>query len=695
MNHFSIKSIPIAYICGLVFLLAACSAISSPTNAVNTTSVTMSAGVSVSPYPTTPTPSSTSLSLPTGTSAPTTKNTPSPSPTSFPPIVYSGWKSFTNANFIRALLIDREGNLWSGGSGGVVHWDVKTGSYVKYTAEHGLAGNFVTAIAQTPDGALWFGTYGSGISRFDGVTWKTYTVRDGLPGDYIVSLLTSPDGTLWADIEPDFETEKGGGLAHYDGQTWIPSEGGRFDVMAVGPDGTLWGGKYGHPSYSNGGLWHFIGNEWDYIQDLPDKDVTALAVAPDGTLWVGTETAVFRYDGNNWEGFTPWQGQETDAKVVSIAAAPDGTILLGFCRVIRGAMNIDREEIDQLPRTLIAPAGVYRLQQGEWSLITTQDGLVSNEIRAIAVTADGSVWFGSYDKGISHFDGENWTTLQTQDVPPYNSIISMDISDSGAIWLGYTQGASFFDGEKWSYYSQIGQLEDNNINVINIDPDQSVWFGTPDGVAHFDGSSWTTYSASEYEWLDFIFDIARLPDGRHLFTGSYGVAEFDGHRWRVFKEFNARIVTNVLVHPDGYWWFVADGDGVYAYNGHDWTHYTVETTSSGLASNYISSIAVGPDNKLWLGSCEGISRFDGSTWNTDKRPAELSGCVGQMIITDSGLVWASAERGLLRFSNQSWEQVPYEGMAYRTPGVIAIDLDGAIWIATRAGLSRYLPQSAP
>ena len=58
------------------------------------------------------------------------------------------------------MMFDRDGGLWTGGTGGLVYWDVKKGTYVKYTAEHGLPGNFVNAIAQAPDGSLLFGGQG-------------------------------------------------------------------------------------------------------------------------------------------------------------------------------------------------------------------------------------------------------------------------------------------------------------------------------------------------------------------------------------------------------------------------------------------------------------------------------------------------------------------------------------------------------
>ena len=43
-----------------------------------------------------------------------------------------------------------------------------------------------------------------GVSRFDGETWTTYTIKDGLAYDDVWSIAVGPDGALW------FGTEGGG-----------------------------------------------------------------------------------------------------------------------------------------------------------------------------------------------------------------------------------------------------------------------------------------------------------------------------------------------------------------------------------------------------------------------------------------------------------------------------------------------------
>jgi ligand-binding sensor domain-containing protein len=66
-----------------------------------------------------------------------------------------------------------------------------------WTTEQGLPQNFVTALAQTPDGFLWVGTL-NGLARFDGVHFRGFE-KDGPPElqERILKLVRDNDGGMW------------------------------------------------------------------------------------------------------------------------------------------------------------------------------------------------------------------------------------------------------------------------------------------------------------------------------------------------------------------------------------------------------------------------------------------------------------------------------------------------------------------
>lgn len=673
-------------ICSLFIILTGCNTPSQPTTTISHT--IESSPIEITPTITALSPSPTAR--PYETETPTINATNNPTTTPMPLIdgVFPGWTSYTNANYIRVLLADKDGSLWAGGSGGVTHWDIETGEYEKYTAGDGLSGNFITSIAQTVDGSVWFGTEGSGISRFDGKKWTTYTTKDGLPSDYIVSLVASSDGNLWADTGQIGNIVEAG-LVLFNGKDWIEYEGGGFDVMAMTTDGTLWGGKYGHASYGNGGLYKYDGKFWVKIGDIPDNRVTALSGAPDGTLWVGTKTSIYHYDGVNWVGFTPWKN--TDAIVDTIIVSPDGSVWIGLCREIRGIDYVDREELlgNVIGMKQRPPEGVYRYKAGEWTKYSVQDGLVDNEIRSIVIGDDGSVYFGSYDKGVSRLNNYEWNVYQTNDELLSNGITSIAIAEDGGIWIGYYIGsASELNGGVLHNYRHIGNLKDDKVSSISIAPDGTIWFGTFSGLASLHGETWTSYRADDYEWLGYIYFVNVITD-TNLFIGTgSGALQFDGENWVNFPDFLGSGVFDIDVAPDGTRWFVTSLDGVYSFDGTKWTQYTED---NGLTTNVIRSASITPDGTVWFGTCDGIAIFDGKQWKINDQPSKLGGCVYDIAFGKGDTAWATTERGLLKYNGNSWELIPFQGMAYRRPYGIAVDANGAVWLATRGGLSKYSP----
>ena len=101
----------------------------------------------------------------------------------------------SNPNYVMSLVIDANDNKWFGTWGsGLSRFDGK--KWQTYTTQDGLAGNFVFALALDKKGVLWAGT-NAGVSRFDGKVWKSYTRRDGLMDDFIYSIGVDKDNNKW------------------------------------------------------------------------------------------------------------------------------------------------------------------------------------------------------------------------------------------------------------------------------------------------------------------------------------------------------------------------------------------------------------------------------------------------------------------------------------------------------------------
>lgn len=201
----------------------------------------------------------------------------------------SAWDLYTVANtngglpndWVYALQPGRDGAVWLATEGGLSHykdgkwqsWGHADGLGAKYEdvqsqiefrndpanySEHharqkeemGLQNvdvafnpNYIVALLADRDGTVWAGTWGAGLSHFDGENWKVYTVDDGLPGNHVFMLHQDEQGQIWVGTN--------NGLARMDenGFTTFTTSDGLFSnrvfAMATSGDGSRWVGSFG------------------------------------------------------------------------------------------------------------------------------------------------------------------------------------------------------------------------------------------------------------------------------------------------------------------------------------------------------------------------------------------------------------------------------------------------------------------
>lgn len=99
--------------------------------------------------------------------------------------------------------------------------------------------NYVVSLAVDGEGVVWAGTWGAGLTRFDGETWRSFTIADGLPGNHVFALTVS-GSRIWVGTNR--------GLASLDGTTFNKVVKG-LDItsvfaIAIG-EGSAWVGGYG------------------------------------------------------------------------------------------------------------------------------------------------------------------------------------------------------------------------------------------------------------------------------------------------------------------------------------------------------------------------------------------------------------------------------------------------------------------
>ncbi|WP_459903767.1 two-component regulator propeller domain-containing protein, partial [Desulfosarcina cetonica] len=114
-----------------------------------------------------------------------------------------------------------------------------------FSTVDGLPANGTLCVDQDREGNLWIGTF-SGVSRFNGSTFKNYGRKEGFVNDYVWAILGDKDGNIWAGTQRH-------GLFQFSNDKWNQCKGyspynnlQNFEDGFIFQDnkGCIWGGGY-------------------------------------------------------------------------------------------------------------------------------------------------------------------------------------------------------------------------------------------------------------------------------------------------------------------------------------------------------------------------------------------------------------------------------------------------------------------
>lgn len=319
---------------------------------------------------------------------------------------------------VQSVAAQPDGTLWVGYNGGGVDI-VRDGQGRRLGATEGLVPAPVRAVLPARDGAVWVGTWGAGLFRWDGGR----LVRTGaLLPPVVTALFEDREGRVWAGT--------GGGLARQEAEAWrllAEAEGlpaGAVRAITQGPDGRLWIGVAG------GGVNVSTGDRFSRVSGAPEglatSEVSCLLADADGVIWVGTSgQGLARIEEERWTRYTTKEGLVSNS--LGYLLEDDlGHLWIGSNA---GLMRV-------------AKAALARFARGEASFIPCRafgksDGLPTRECTQGSQpgawkTADGRLWFSTI-QGLASVDPAR---VAVDPRPPPDVLISAVLVD------GQPQGPS-------------------------------------------------------------------------------------------------------------------------------------------------------------------------------------------------------------------------------------------------------------
>ena len=358
-------------------------------------------------------------------------------------------------------------------------------------------------------------------------------------------------------------------------------------------------------------------------------------------------------------------------------------------------------------------------EQITFSYISINEGLSQSTVFSIDQDKRGNMWFATYD-GVNKYDGYAFTVYQHNEDDP-NSIAN-DISrivktdSQGRVWIGTRDGLSRYDEEKDIFQNFFYEKNGKHLQVNGIEeisPEQLL-ISTPEGLIMFDikeskfiddsfsTAMHKTIASTLYRQEDLIY-IGTPTDG--LYNYSITQKTFE----KVIPILGTKQIQAILQQSPTRIWVATEGAGLFLINPKtkeikNYLHSPSNPKS--ISSNYIRSLAMDSQNRLWIGTFndlniyhEGTDSFASYSSNPVENGSLSQRSVRSIFMDSQGGMWLGTYFGGLNYYHpirnrfKNIRNIPYKNsLSDNVVSCIVEDKDKNLWIGTNdGGLNLYNP----
>ena len=456
---------------------------------------------------------------------------------------------------------------------------------VIYKNGDGIQAAEINAVAQTPDGYIWAGTY-SGLYIYDGIRFSKYMIDARIRN--VMALFVDSSGRLWigtndsgavcynpkTEEEQMYNTENGltaDSIREFcedkDGNVYIATS--RY-ISRVSPDGEV-------KSYSD---WEDI----FYAQSFITLDTGEIVgITNGGVMFLLNDDQLL--DTNIMEG-------DSGIYYRSVSSA-GGEILVGCSDSTMRAFSVKNgkfvpEEVFTLPGLSFtndmtySPEyhGIFICGENGMGLLDEEtheykdftDESVNGAVSDVCVDDQKNIWFASSKYGLIKYSRSPFLNVFNR-AKLEKSVVNAVYKDGDNLYIGTDTGLHILDlntyqEEKPSYLSQF-----ENVRVRNIYKDSkgNIWFSTygEDGLIRVDPSGKTMPFNDQSGGMlgGRCRCVIELSDGRILAASNMGLSFIKGDqvvtKIGVDNGLDNQYILSMYEREDGSILAASDGDGIY------------------------------------------------------------------------------------------------------------------------------------
>jgi signal transduction histidine kinase/ligand-binding sensor domain-containing protein len=571
-----------------------------------------------------------------------------------------------------------------------------------WTSENGLPDNSVTAIAQTPDGYLWVGTY-NGLSRFDGVRFVTFDPANtpALLHARVRRLYVDQLGTLWINTyDGSLTTYRQGRFilerrnAQLSEGELTPVSSSSNQVVFLMSRGELLRKSLPSPPEKGweeltpprrglgaiccedgqGIIWYRDGDQhlwrvkdWKfesspYTDATVETNVNYLTTDASGKLWIGTDNGLVFWDGNR---FQP-ASSGSSSSVVSLSVGPGEQVWA----VVDGCIS--------------------KMTGEGWKPVPDSSRRIfTDESEIVGQLEDhrGGAWFYSYGRGLVHASTGGYIhQLTAADGLPKARVFCAFEDREGNLWAGLDAGGLVRVRE--AQFHAVDTGEERAAKTVCEDTSGTIWIGLlSSGLDRWQDGWFTNITLPEDSAMDSVFCLC--PDTAGQFWASAGNEDlYFGTATGLTRVTPVIHGVKVLFRDHrGRIWIGTTSGLYYSDRGPDEIK-----PYKGMARHSVRALSEDRAGTLWAGSGNGNLYHIVNDTVTPFPPDDNqeSGAVWSVLADDDGTVWVGTFRGgLLRFRDGKFTRYgKAQGLPDNVICQILEDGQGNLWLGSHLGVFR-------
>ena len=419
-------------------------------------------------------------------------------------------------------------------------------------------------------------------------------------------------------------------------------------------------------------LSQFTQDVWNAQTGLPQSSVLALAQSQDGYLWIGTEDGLVRFDGVRFYLFDKENTPELQSNDIR-------------------ALVVDHQNSLWIGTN---GGGLTRYRDAHFTTFTSRNGLLNDAITSLFEDSAGDLWIGTDGGGLCRLSNGKFNYYTAREGLPSNGVFDITSGGPGEIWVGTYNGLALIKEGSIATFTTKDGLPRNDVRSVYTDRRGVLWIGTNGGgLCRYSERQFKTFTSADGLASNNINSISEDA------AGSLWIGTHDGglsrYSYGVFESYSAKQglpsneVWTVFEDREGNLWIGTKGGGLIRLkNG----IFTTITHHQGLSSDVVLPVMEDNEGAVWVGTSNaGVNRLkDGKITTYTTENGLPANSVFSLAQDSTGAIWFGTPKGLARLQNDKFVTFnTASGLPNDSVRVIYRDREGDIWIGTRSGLSHY------